>query len=164
MIKLARYPFSWSGLVFRKLFQTALLLGLMISIAKFAFPAPPSAAKSVANRSVSYGTCIDKADGIDGAMERCTDEEIAKLNMSIDELTDAKSSFVPGQTEPYVFDERRWNEFVVGKCQEVIRQDTGVSSYQEYGSMDRMLYKMCVLDQTKSRLGMMASQAASKPK
>lgn len=96
-------------------------------------------------------------------MEQCADSEISRIMDSFDQLHGEKSGSNLDSSKPSPFDDKRWNEFVIAHCQAEIRQDTGVSLYQEYGTMERMLYKMCVLDQTKVRLEGVTGHLANQP-
>lgn len=108
-------------------------------------------AKSTDLPKMEIDTCIDRANGSDVAGEECARMEIDRIRdlyarTAIKTIGDnqAKSEKIP-------FDDVRWNKHVIEYCQSDISKDLGITSYKYYGTMEKMLYRMCVLDQTKLR-------------
>jgi uncharacterized protein YecT (DUF1311 family) len=95
--------------------------------------------------SKQYSVCMDKAGGKDGDMDECVSEEHARqderLNKNYKALVAAAS---PAKKKKLVALQRLWIQYRDANC--------GIDyEPSEGGSLDRLMYRMCLLSTTASR-------------
>jgi hypothetical protein len=112
----------------------------------------------VSVKPVDYATCVEQANVSDGAIEKCATQEIVKIRAMYSQLMRNKLAVHHTKTEPAPFDDDQWNKYVIEHCQSEIRDSTNVPSYEIYGTMERMLYEICEMDQTELRFESLTGQ------
>lgn len=111
--------------------------------------------------SDAYGQCIDEARGIDGLAQDCADAELERLFAAIGALRKTSRSQGRSASFPYGLGEAEWDKYVIDYCNDDIAASTGVVRYNEYGTLDRLMHRMCIVEETRKRLRFM--QAHQEP-
>ena len=109
--------------------------------------------------SDEYGQCIDRARGIDGLAQDCADAELERLIAATAALDKTSRLQRKSVSFPNGLDEAEWDKYVIDYCNDDIAASTGVMSYNEYGTLDRLMHRMCIVEETRKRLRSMQAYA-----